>query len=231
MMVSPDSRREAAVLQAILPQLEAEGFEVFPHPSRKLLPPFLSTYHPDAIALKGDQKVAIEIMQSGGRADGKLEHLRKLFSAHPDWEFRVVYAPARTPEPAIPVASEAAIEDQLRRIEVNFESAGPAASLLIAWAAFEAAARSLAPNDLVHPQSPAKLLEIMASGGYITPDEADALQIMGKLRNEAAHGRMDITLSRNDLEQIIQVTRTLLCLHESTAGPKTPPKAAGNPPP
>jgi len=231
MMLSPDSRREAAVLQAILPQLEAEGFQVFPHPSRKLLPPFLSAYHPDAIALKGDQKVAIEIMPSGGRADGKLERLRKLFSAHPDWEFRVVYAPARTLEPSIPVASQATIEDQLRRIEENFDAAGPAASLLIAWAAFEAAARSLAPNDLIQPQSPAQLLEIMASGGYITPDEADILQILARLRNEAAHGRMDISLSRNDLERIIQITRTVLSLHDSTAGRLTPAKTADNPPP
>lgn len=61
-MPSYMSKSEEAVFQSMVPQLEAEGFSVFVHPSRDMLPAFLSTYHPDVIAYKGDRKVAIEVM-------------------------------------------------------------------------------------------------------------------------------------------------------------------------
>lgn len=214
-MSSTDSQREAAVLQSLRPHLEAEGFEVFLHPSRTMLPPFLHAYHPDAIALKGDKKIAIEVMTRAGHAEAKLERLRELFLGHGDWELRIIYAPHRLPEQDIPVPSRDMIEDQLRRIMTAFEDVGPAASLLLAWAAFEAAARSVLPEDLGRPQEAARVVEVLASGGYITPDEADALRQLGRLRNEAAHGGLGVTLPREDLEKFIAVIRNILGLRDA----------------
>jgi uncharacterized protein YutE (UPF0331/DUF86 family) len=218
--MSSTHSQEVAVFQTMLPQLEAEGFEVFFHPSRTMLPPFLRTYQPDAIAVKGDKKIAIEIMSSSGNAETKLERLRKLFSEHTDWELRVVYAPPRVPEQHISTPSRELIEDHLKRITAAFDAIGPAASLLIAWSVFEATARSLIP-DLGRPQAPARLLEILASGGYITPTEAEILRRLGRLRNEAAHGRLDATLTREDLDELVRITRTILALHDQ-ATPETP---------
>jgi uncharacterized protein YutE (UPF0331/DUF86 family) len=211
-MSSYSSSREEAVLETLLPQLEAEGFEVFVHPSRAMLPVFLNTYQPDAIALKGDRKVAIEVTSPTGESQKKVEYLSKLFSEHADWELRIVYAPPRTNDEIIPVASAEVIEEHLVRIEHAFDVMGPASALLTAWAVFEAAARSLIPVDLERPQAPARLLQTLASNGYVTPDEAAMLRRLGQIRNGVAHGRLDITPTREQVEGLIDVTRTLLRL-------------------
>jgi hypothetical protein len=65
-MSLPDTR-EVDVLESILPRYEAEGFEVFVHPSPSILPPFMQSYRPDAIALKPDKKVAIEVVRTAAR--------------------------------------------------------------------------------------------------------------------------------------------------------------------
>ncbi len=213
-MSSTYSQLEAAAFQTLLPQLEAEGFEVFFHPLRTMLPPFLRTFQPDAIALKGDRKIAIEIILSSGNGEAKLDRLRELFSQHADWELRVVYAPPRIPEQNISVPSRELIEDQLKRVIAAFDAIGPTASLLIAWSVFEATARSLIPDDLGRPQTPASLIEILASGGYITPEEAEILRQLGQLRNEAAHGRLDVKLTREDISELVRITETILSLHD-----------------
>ncbi len=200
------------MLETLLPQLEAEGFEVFVHPSGAMLPIFLDTYRPDAIALKRDRKVAIEVTSPTTASRKKVEYLSKLFSEHADWELRIVYAPPRTSDEIIPVASAEVIEEHLARIEHAFEVMGPASAVLTAWAVFEAAARSLIPIDLERPQTPARLLETLASNGYVTPDEAVMLRLLGQIRNGIAHGRLDIMPTREQVEGLIDVTRTLLRL-------------------
>ncbi len=82
----------------------------------------------------------------------------------------------------------------------------------MAWAAFEAAARRLTPAALARPQNPARLVEAMASEGYVTPDEADVLRHVGRARNEVAHGRLDLPVSREQVESLIAITRTVLRL-------------------
>jgi len=203
---------EEAVVQSMVPQLEAEGFSVFVHPSRDMLPDFLSTYHPDAIAYKGDRKIAIEVMAQFQSDSPKVERLRKIFSDHPEWELRLVYAPPRNVEEVIPASSRELIEEHLQRIEGSFESMGATAALLIAWATFEAAARRLTPTNLARAQSPSRLIEVLASEGYITPDEADILRKLSRTRNEIAHGRLDLRSSREQVESLVAITRSVLKL-------------------
>ena len=215
-MSATSSRLETAVFQALLPQLEADGFEVFLHPARTMLPPFLQSYRPDAIALKPGRNLAIEIISSERSAQPKVESLRELFSNHADWELRVIYAPPRIAEQDISISSRELIEDHLPHVIAAYDAIGPAASLLIAWSVFEAAARSLMPEHLGKAQTPARLLETLASDGYITPGEAETLRRLGRLRNEAAHGRLDVTLTRDDLDEIVHITRTILGVQDQS---------------
>lgn len=224
-MMSSTHARYEAVLQMELPRLEKEGYTVFLHPSRTMLPAFLHRRLPDAIAVKSDKKIAIEIVTSYGQGTGakeggtKPEDTRKLFSDHPDWELRVIYAPPRVPEHYIPIASREAIEAQLKRMENAFDAAGPVAGLLWAWSAFEAAARALLPDTLSGPQAPADLLERMAFDGHVTPDEADDLRRFGNLWMEAAHGSLEVTFTRDDLARIVAITRIVLSLYEPATSP------------
>jgi hypothetical protein len=215
-MSATGTRTEAAVLQAVLPQLEAQGFRVSPHPSRTILPAFLQGYHPDAIALKGDKKIAIQVVPSAGPLEPRLERLRQALLEHGDWEFRIVYAPPLGSEADIAVQSRTAIEDQLARITKTFDEAGPAMSLLAGWAALEAAARLLMPDALGGPQTPARLLEALAFDGYVTPEEADLLRRLGRLRNAAAHGGLDVAVTSGEIDGLVGITRTLLGLGDQS---------------
>lgn len=209
-MTSAYRTREDAVLEVVVPELEAEGFEVFLRPSGRMLPGFLKGTQPDAIAIGKQQKLVVQVVAGGVPTDARLENIRRLVAERQDWTLRVFYAPPPSSERAITVPSRTRIEKQLDRVAVAADEIGPAASLLAAWSAFEAAARALIPDDLRRPQPSARLLEVLAFEGYLSPDEADALRRLGQLRNEAAHGGLDVDVSQGDLNTLLDATRSLL---------------------
>lgn len=209
-MSSQYSQAEDAIFQTMLPQLEAEGFQVFIHPPRKMLPAFLETFQLDAVAYKGDRKIAIEVMIGSLGRDSKVRRLREVFAEHPDWELRFIYAPPRSSGSIIPIASKETIEARLRQLQSSLEPMGASAALLIGWALFEAAARSILPAVFTKQQTPARLLEFLASQGYITPDEADMLRGLSHIRNELAHGRLDIDPTWENIKSLMDISQSLL---------------------
>src|SRR5688572_15628074 len=110
-------KQEAAVLESIVPQLEAEGFEVYVRPSANLLPPFMQAHAPDAIARREDRNLAIEVLRKGAASQRKVDQFRELLSGHRDWDLRVYWvSPANTPE-AIGPASRKEIERTIEDTE------------------------------------------------------------------------------------------------------------------
>jgi len=92
-----------------------------------------------------------------------------------------------------------------------------APAFLMAWSTLEAAGRSLLPNELRRPQTPARLVEVLAGKGHITPDEADRLRRLAKSRNDLVHGDLQTSVTRRDLKFLLLVLRTLLKTQSSTA--------------
>ena len=209
-MPSYSSELEQTVLENLRPNLEAEGFEVVIHPSRSVLPSFMRGYVPDAIALKGDKRIAIEVKAKSATAERDLRRIRDLFLDRPEWEFRIIYVPSGNELPSINAPSKKEVETLLDALPKIIKDAGSVAALVIAWSAFEAAARLLLPDKLNRPQPPARLLEILASDGYVTPSEADMLRDLSRTRNRAAHGDLDIPITAAKLRDLINLIRALL---------------------
>ncbi len=204
---------ERAVLDTMVPELEADGYRVVIHPKQDTLPTFLQGYQPDMVAYKDNRNLAIEIYARSAAAPAselKERALRDRFAGHPDWELRFVYAPPSNSDANVPVASKQTVSEHLDRLVATVDAMGLTAALLTGWAVFEAAARSLLPTSLTRPQRPARLIETLASEGYVTPDEADMLRRLSRMRNEVAHGRLDLTPSRDDISLLIDVTRSIL---------------------
>ena len=89
---------ESEILSGLTPELEAEGYEVFLQPAPPLTPAFLGDVRPDAIAIRGDKKLLIEIVRSGAKSERRLSDLNRLVSEHPGWELRVILvSPSSTP--------------------------------------------------------------------------------------------------------------------------------------
>jgi uncharacterized protein YutE (UPF0331/DUF86 family) len=82
-------------------------------------------------------------------------------------------------------------------------------ALLLAWASFEAVGRMLAPDQFQRPQSPGRLVQLLASEGYLTPTEADKLRTLATKRNTIIHGELQTAVSREDVEDFARILDTL----------------------
>jgi uncharacterized protein YutE (UPF0331/DUF86 family) len=203
--------RESDVLENIIPRYQAEGFEVFLRPSPSILPPFMQSYRPDAVALRHDKKIAIEVVGSAERSKRKVHDLQSLFAPHQDWELRVFYVSPSESAGAINVASQDAILSSVREVR-ELERGGHARpALIMAWATLEALGRLLLPEQFRKSQTPARLIEVLASKGYLTPQEADTARAAISGRNFAVHGGLDPVIDQKLLTDFIAVLETVAC--------------------
>jgi uncharacterized protein YutE (UPF0331/DUF86 family) len=200
---------EAALLDSVLPDLEAEGFEVFAHPSPPLLPAFMRDHSPDAIALREDKKLAIEVLHEGAPSHRRLDRLRELLSQRKDWELRVYWISPTNIRKAIEGVSRDIIEQSIKAAEELTADGRTRPALLMAWATFEAIGRAILPDKLQRPQPPGRLAEVLAADGYITPTEADHLRRLAESRNHVAHGGLETSVSEADLQRFVDVLKTL----------------------
>ncbi len=196
--------RERDFLQTLIPSYEAEGFSVFLHPAREMLPPFMRGYQPDAIAIRDDKKVAIEIKREGNRrAVAGMDELQQIFSKDPNWELRVYYIPSRSEEEDIQPSGLSEIDAALIEVDQLKRAGHLRAALIMAWATLEAAGRAVLPQNLVRSQEANKLVEVLASEGVVTPTEADSLRRAIKLRNAATHGHFAVPITEKEVDQVI----------------------------
>ena len=198
---------ETEVIETLLPRYRAEGFDVYVNPSRAILPPFLQSYQPDAIALKKDRKIAIEVIGSRPASAGKIKRLESLFAGQNEWELQVFYASSLTSAGKPVIETAAAIEEAIQRVS-DLKAAGhflPA--LVMAWATFEAVGRALLPEQFEQPQISARLIEVLASEGYVTPQEASVLRDASSVRNAVVHGTLNPKLDSDLLERFVEVLK------------------------
>jgi uncharacterized protein YutE (UPF0331/DUF86 family) len=200
---------DADILESLLPRYEAEGFDVFVHPSPSIRPPFMQDYRPDAVALRRDRKIAIEVVRPEGNSSKKVQDLQSLFAPHRDWELRVFYVSPRTQAKAIEVATRKAIDESIRVVLALKSDGRLLPTLVMAWATLEAIGRALLPDQLRRPQTPERLVEVLAAEGYLTLDEANTVRTAISLRNAAVHGGLDVPVDERLLERFVGILQTL----------------------
>ncbi len=201
---------EAEVLRGLIPELEAEGYEVFIEPRPPLAPAFLEGLRPDAIALRHGKKLLIQFVRESAPGAGTLERMQHLVKQQPDWELRaVLVSPATSPAAPALQSKEQVIEgvNTMRRLlDHGFVSS----ALLQGWASFEAAARLLMTDQFRKPQTPGRLVEILAGEGYLTPSEADRMRILARYRNSFIHGELGAGIGDDDVRFFIAVLYGLI---------------------
>ncbi len=206
---------ETSILARMVPELQAQGYDVFVRPSRIAVPAFLGACRPAALAFRtdkngpADKNLVIEVVRQSQQPQNKLDALAKLIADHADWELRVVWiSPSSTIE-GLRVQSAASIAgriDEAKRL-ADDGYLGPA--LLLAWAILEAQARSLETDKVLRPQTTGRLVETLASSGHVTPDEANTLRRIADRRNALAHGELAVDLTHDDIDRVIGILRTL----------------------
>lgn len=202
-MKQTEAIRERDFLDNLIPALEAEGFTIFLHPSREILPAFMGNYRPDAIAVRPDKKIAIEVKTNLSSSRQEIAKIQQEVSRHPEWELRVYYSPPPTQEEPLATASLSSIEDALVEADKVRQAGHMRAALIASWAILEAAARALLPEELARPQRSEKLVDVLGGEGALTPTEVDRLRCALKARNAAAHGQLDAVVNPSDVDAVI----------------------------
>jgi uncharacterized protein YutE (UPF0331/DUF86 family) len=197
------------VLERLVPELQSEGYDVFVRPSRRMLPLDFGSYVPDVVALRNDKKLAIEIQHNGDRSNSMPRELAKRLEELGDWEFRVVWVNPRETLEKLQLQSPAAITERLKEISGLLDAGFVDAAMLMCWAALEAIARKLTSGEFSRPQTTGRLVQVLASEGHITPDEADSLRQMADVRNRFVHGELTSAASRSDVEAFMRILSSL----------------------
>jgi REase_AHJR-like len=200
---------ELGYLREMVPQLEAEGFDVYLQPSKLLVPSFLGDFRPDALALRKDKKLVIEVISNRDKKSADPSKVASLFSGQNEWELRlIVMNSANTGiNPAIQKAE--AINESLANLNGLIGNNQHSAVLLLGWATFEALSRVIMPATFTRPQTPARLIQEMAMEGAVTPKEAETLRALADKRNRLIHGDLATKVSKTDAVKFVRVLEGL----------------------
>lgn len=203
--------REEAILRPLKRHFEDRGFEFFAHPSREMVPSFLGSYRPDAIAYDhAGGGVVIEVKaRPDSSSEPKLSALAKLFQEQSGWTFQVVYDDAgrdaaRTYSPAGPDLIREALAD----LEALVSSGSPRAAFLYGWSVLEAVARELDGTD--RPPVPWRtLIEWLTNEGFLSQDAAGRLRGLLPLRTAVAHGDFASEVGPDEIVSLLGCVRAL----------------------
>jgi uncharacterized protein YutE (UPF0331/DUF86 family) len=191
---------EADVLQAILPRLEEEGYAVYLHPNRPLVPSFLKEYVPDAIAIRADKSLAIEIvLRQTAENRERIQRIASMFQGQDRWELRVYWGSPTDSQQSLQVQTPEAIKARIAELRDLGRRGHLEPALLLGWATLEALARATMTREFGRPQSPGRIVEILAREGHITPTEADSLRQLSDKRNKLIHGELQVRVSNEEV--------------------------------
>jgi uncharacterized protein YutE (UPF0331/DUF86 family) len=195
--VNEDAIDELATLERMAKKWKDQGFEVYLEPVGSIVPPFLERYKPDAILVRGNEKIVVEIVRKGQpHLEKKIDQIQSLFLGQRDWQFEVVYAGEQVD--SVPHVKKSVILSTLDSsnslVEVDAR-----ASLLLLWASLEAVARNFFERQTTRPQSPGRIVELLAGSGNITPSEAKLLRRLVQARNSVIHGELNTSIEIDDV--------------------------------
>jgi hypothetical protein len=152
-------------LQEVAEQYRKDGYKVVTHPEKDDLPAFLQGPDIDLLALKNDQIVAIQA-KNGSLPEEKPQ---VLISGQIDDAYSL---------------------SLLAEAERLLMPDTPRSAILMAWAAFEAAAREVLRDKEkdVEKRLPRELLDELRDKNFLTPLEYQMLRQAMYVRNAIAHG-------------------------------------------
>jgi len=203
------SATEREILERELARLSADGYDVFVTPGPSIVPDFLEGYVPDAIAFGKGRKVALEVASANSATTQRLDRIATLFKAHDDWDFRVIWVAPNADVSPLPTQSLNELRSTIAEIERLSRDGLFRPAFLLGWATFEAASRALVSSEFVRPQTPGRLVQVLAREGYLTPEEADSMREFAELRNRLIHGALDAKVGRNAVDGLLKVLQSV----------------------
>ncbi len=217
MMVSPNqqwnSNAESRIIQDLERTYREQGFSFFSRPKSKMIPSFLGTYIPDALAIKGSEHILIEVkLKQNSTSERMFADLRRKLSGHKGWKLNVVYAAGLLEDDLIIEVPRANLLKE--RVIESHDLAGAghtAAAFLLAWATLEATLnfrnKTVLKGQL---RAPGQIVQTLSMNGYIDEATERSLRNLLQLRNKIVHGDLSTTVSGEDIQVILDAVTDIL---------------------
>jgi hypothetical protein len=211
-MMSESQLWESNILRNLQQVSEARGLKFYVNPPPEVVPAFLGSHQPDAIAVGPDGGIIIEVKSRRSPAsEQQLAAIAKRVSDHKGWEFRAIYlSPPMDGTQSIAKPTPGQIQARFGEIEALTKAGHPAAALVTAWAVLESLARlTTASSQARTPKgfSPLQVIQTLAEEGYIENDVADRLREMAKLRDAVVHGDFSVDVPGEQVESLLKQLR------------------------
>jgi hypothetical protein len=202
-------------IERIAEEYRSKGYNVLIEPSGPDLPQFLGDQHPDLIALRGDERLVIELKSPPSKAEPeRIRGLAERVEKEPGWKFVLISpGPAEGifPGEQLPLLSAPEVEQHLRYASRLVGSGHQEAALLLAWAAIEGQLRALAQQEeisLPRPDTPT-LLRQLVSLGLVDREQHRRLTEAYKARSTVAHGFRPQTELDPAIHALIELSKEL----------------------
>jgi len=202
--------------RTIAEEYRSKGYEVIEEPAQEQLPDFLSGYHPDLLARKGDEVRVVAVKSRASLAkEPQIRDLARLLRTKPNWNFELVIVgeedQPKTPEGARPFDRDdilQGIQASERLLELGF----PEAALLLAWSSSEATVRLLTAEEgiVLDRLTPLYILKQAVMHGVISRDEYNFLTKVMKYRTALVHGLTTVDFDPGLVKELIHTTKRLL---------------------
>lgn len=206
-----ESAVERVVLENLRERYVGEGYAFYEYPGRALVPSFLESYRPDAIAIGPRGRVVIEVKRrEASGEESELPRIASLFADHPDWKFVLVYLDDEIQAP-LAQSSKSQVEDAIGEMETLAAQGHAKAAFVLGWAVLEAAHRA-ALNDECRdqPQPPQSVLESLEREGFLDRELAKPLWDRLPLRTAVVHGDLEAEVDERSVGELLRAARQVI---------------------
>ncbi len=199
---------EKTILDRHEPSWVAKGYTVVRRPSRATLPNFFEKFEPDAVLLGRIPQVVVEVVRKGQpQVERKVRELNALLQGHDDWRLEILYV-GEEPD-ILPLVPTYRLKESLANVR-QLAAVEQRGGLLLLWATLEALSRRLEPRKTERPQSPGRIVELLAGAGFIAPSEAERLREGVHWRNRLVHGDLDVSPSQGQVLNLADIVEDLI---------------------
>jgi hypothetical protein len=207
---------EMQALAKLGAQYIERGYSFSIYPAPHMLPPFLGSYQPDAIAQKQGENIVIEVKHRPNPAiEISLSEIRRLFEGQDDWQFVVSYIGIDASQRiSIPTSVKADILQNLEEVRRLLELGEGRAAFVMAWSLLEAALHLVEKDEYKRPRTPGTVVQSLAMLGLIEPSVEMRIRLLVDLRNRIVHGDLNAKPTNEDVVSILDsVEQALMVEH------------------
>lgn len=205
------SRLEEMVLRDLRPRFEALGYIFVEHPKPDDLPDFMAGWIPDAVAVRGSQRVAIEVAGSHLLHGERLLDIRSRFDGQKAWRLSIV-SDWRTAERdvMVPTPTVEGIRSASAAIEDLVEHGQVPTALVMSFALLETTLRVVASESASVARKPGTVIQALTMEGLIDQTTESELRKLIETRNRIVHGSLDEHVDPASISMMLAAVETAL---------------------